>query len=90
MANVRLIKHEAVPQSGSFVIRFPDGRPSKYIYWDDNPGRHSIRSGKVDQAVALRVPKILARAERHALNPARRGISLAGPGNYETTTIQPR
>jgi len=24
---------------GSFVVRFPDGRPSKYFYWDDLPSR---------------------------------------------------
>jgi hypothetical protein len=70
-SSVRLIKHEAVPQSGSFEIRFPDSRPSKYIYWDDTRGRRSIRPGNVDQAVALRVAKIFARAEQHALN---RGI----------------
>ena len=32
--------------------------------------RRSIRPGKVDQAVALRVAKIFARAEQHALNRA--------------------
>jgi hypothetical protein len=57
MAKVRLIRHEAVPQSGSFEIRFPDGRPSKYVYFDDNPGRRSITVGTVDQAVALRWPR---------------------------------
>jgi hypothetical protein len=72
MPKVRLIKHEAVPQSGSVEIRFPDSRPSKYIYWDDNPGRRRIRASKVDQAVALRVANIFARAEQHALNLARR------------------
>jgi hypothetical protein len=73
MPKVRLITHEVVPQSGGFKIRFPDRRPSKYVYWDDNPGRRSIRPGKVDQTVALRVAKIFARAEQHALNRARRG-----------------
>jgi hypothetical protein len=24
---IRIIKHEAVPQCGSFEVRFPDGRP---------------------------------------------------------------
>ena len=71
MPSVRLIKHEAVPQSGSFVIRFPDGRPSKYIYWDDNPGRRSITVGAVDRAVALRVAEIFARADQHMLNQRR-------------------
>ncbi|HEV2156933.1 hypothetical protein [Bradyrhizobium sp.] len=31
---VRIIKHEAVPQSGSFEVRFAAGRESKYFYWD--------------------------------------------------------
>ena len=35
---IRIIKHEAVPQTGSFEVRFPDGRPSVYFYWDDIPG----------------------------------------------------
>ena len=30
---IRIIKHEAVPQTGSFEVRFPDGRPSVYFYW---------------------------------------------------------
>ena len=34
MTKVRLIKHEAVKDCGSFEIRFPDGRPSKFIYWE--------------------------------------------------------
>jgi hypothetical protein len=67
MPSVRLIKHEAVPQCGSYEIRFPDGRPSKYIYWEDVPGRR-LRDDQVDGAVALRVTKIFARAEQHALN----------------------
>ena len=34
MAEIRIIKHEAVPKCGSFEVRFSDGRPSKYFYWD--------------------------------------------------------
>jgi hypothetical protein len=52
---VRLIKHEAVPNCGSYEIRFPDGRASRFIYWDDLAGR--------DRAVAKRVAKIFAQAE---------------------------
>jgi hypothetical protein len=33
MANVRLIKHEAVPKCGSFEFRFADGKPSRFFYW---------------------------------------------------------
>ena len=36
---IRVIKHEAVPQTGSFEVRLPDGRPSIYFYWDDIPAR---------------------------------------------------
>jgi hypothetical protein len=44
-ADLRLLKHTAapsVPDSGSYEVRFPDGRESIYFYWDDNPGRRSI------------------------------------------------
>jgi hypothetical protein len=36
---IRLIKHEAAPKCGSFEIRLPDGKPSKYFYWEDVPSR---------------------------------------------------
>ena len=42
MTSIRIIKHESVPQTGSYEVRFPDGRPSVYHYFDDNPGRRSI------------------------------------------------
>ena len=29
MANIRLIKHEVIPDCGSFEVRYPDGRPSQ-------------------------------------------------------------
>jgi hypothetical protein len=34
-----IIKHEAVKNTGSFEVRFRDGRPSKFFYWDDDPSR---------------------------------------------------
>ncbi len=36
---IRLIKHEAVPGTGSFEVRFRDGRRSVYFYFDDFPSR---------------------------------------------------
>jgi hypothetical protein len=36
---VRLIKHEAIPACGPSEVGFGDGRPSRYFYWDDLPGR---------------------------------------------------
>ena len=36
---IRIIKHEVVPQYGSYEVRFADGRGSKFFYWDDLPSR---------------------------------------------------
>ena len=36
---IRIIKHEVVPDCGSCEVRFPDGRPSKYFYFENLPGR---------------------------------------------------
>jgi hypothetical protein len=55
------------PQEGSYEIRFPDGRPSRYLQWDDVPGRR-LRLEQVDRAVAERVAKIFARADQLLLN----------------------
>ena len=30
---MRIIKHEAVPQTGSFEVRYSDGRPGVFFYW---------------------------------------------------------
>ena len=56
---IRIIKHESIPQTGSYEVRFPDGRPSVYHYFDDDPGRRSI-TGKMTRPAA----KALARAEQ--------------------------
>ena len=58
---VRLIKHEAVPNCGSYEIRFPDGRPSKYFYWEDIPGRR-LSPDQADSKQALEEAKAFARA----------------------------
>ena len=50
---IRIIKHEAVPQTGNFEVRFPDGRPSVYFYWDDIPGRR-LRPQQMDSNRALK------------------------------------
>jgi hypothetical protein len=62
MPNVRLIKHEAVPKCGSFEVRFADGRPSHFFYWDDLAGRR-IYPDAVDSHTALERAKAFARAE---------------------------
>jgi len=66
---VRLIKHissTATQDSGSFEIEFADGRPSTFVYWDDNPGRRSITLS-LSSEQAEQLAKDLARAEQDKL-----------------------
>jgi hypothetical protein len=60
---IRIIRHEAVPQCGSFEVQFDDGRPSRCFYWDDIPGRR-LRPETVDQATAKARAQVFARAEQ--------------------------
>jgi hypothetical protein len=61
---VRIIKHEAVPDCGSFEVRFPDDRPSQYFYRDDLPSRR-LRL-ETDRETALEQAKAAARAAETA------------------------
>ena len=63
MPNVRLIRHEVVPKCGSFEVRYEDGQPSVYFYWEDIPGRR-LRPEQLTSDQALERAKALARAER--------------------------
>jgi hypothetical protein len=54
--SIRLIKHEVIPKCGSFEVLFSDGRPSKYFYWEDDPGRR-LRPDQVTSDVALSRPR---------------------------------
>jgi hypothetical protein len=67
LGRIRIIPHEAVPLCGSFEVRFPDGRPSRYFYWDDIPGRR-LRPDLVDRTTAKQEAQFLARAEQEVLN----------------------
>ena len=58
---IRIIKHEAVPDCGSFEVRFGDGRASKFFYWDDQPSRR-LRPEILTSVVALTQAKAFARA----------------------------
>jgi hypothetical protein len=60
---IRILKHEAVPQTGIFEVRFPDGRPSVYFDWDDIPSRR-LSAEQMDSNRALEAAKALARSER--------------------------
>jgi len=66
---VRLLKHTAapdVPDAGSYEVRFADGRPSVFFYWDDNAGRRAIIHA-MSSKEAEREAKDLARAEQDKL-----------------------
>jgi hypothetical protein len=67
MTGVRLIKHEAVPKCGSYEVRFADGRPSRYFYFEDLPGRRMRPKEQFTSEKAERQAKALARAERDGL-----------------------
>ena len=60
---IQIIRHEVVPKRGSYEVRFSDGRPSKYFYYEDVPGRR-LRSDQADSKQALEEAKAFARAER--------------------------
>jgi hypothetical protein len=60
---IRIIKHEAVAQTGSFEVRYSDGQPSKYFYFEDVPGRR-LRSEQLTMEQALEAAKAFARRER--------------------------
>jgi hypothetical protein len=58
---VRVIKHEAVPGAGGFEVKFPDGRPRQFFYFDDLPARR-LRPDLLDRETALEQAKAMARA----------------------------
>jgi hypothetical protein len=61
--SARLIKHEAIPNCGSYEVRYSDGRPSRYFYWDDLPGRR-LDSITLTGEQTLEKAKAVARAMR--------------------------
>jgi hypothetical protein len=63
---IRFIRHEAIPDCGSYEVRFPDGRPSRYFYWDDIPVRQ-LRPDLVDGTIVERDAGVCARAEQDSI-----------------------
>ena len=63
MTSIRLLKHEAVPDCGSFEVRFSDRRPSRFFYWDDESSRR-MRPDQMTSEQALEQAKAFARSER--------------------------
>jgi len=60
---VRLIRHSVIPNQGSFEVRFADGRPSVYFYWEDDASRRAVNK-RLTLEQALEAAKKLARSER--------------------------
>jgi hypothetical protein len=60
---IRIIKHEAVPKSGSYEVRFSDGRESQFFYWDDSRSRR-MKSKLATGKWAFAQARALLRAER--------------------------
>ena len=61
-SGIRIIRHEGVKDSGSFEVRFPDGR-REFFYWDDVASRRP-RPDMLTSDQALEQAKAFARAER--------------------------
>ena len=59
---IRIIKHRVAPKCGSYEFDSL-GRPSKFFYWEDIPGRR-LRSEQADSKQALEEAKAFARAQR--------------------------
>ena len=60
-SRIRILKHESVPGCGSFEVRYQNGRPSQYFYWDDITARR-MRPETLDRETALEKAKAVARA----------------------------
>lgn len=66
MITIKIRKHEAVPDTGSYEIYFSDGRRSIYVYWDDVPGRR-MRPEILTRDQALEEARRIARAKARRL-----------------------
>lgn len=64
---IRIIRHSAVPDTGSFEVRFPDGRDSVFFYWDDVASRR-LRPEAMTSAQAKEKARALARDEQAKFN----------------------
>jgi hypothetical protein len=55
------IRHEGVNDSGSYEVKFSDGRPPKFFNWDDGP---RVRPDVLTSEQALEKARAFADAER--------------------------
>ena len=64
---IKLIKHEVIQDCGSYEVRFPDGRPSRFFYFENLPSRR-LRPDLVEQPIAEQEAKAFAHAEQDKLD----------------------
>ena len=58
-----IIRHEGVKDSGSYEVKFSDGKPSKIFNWDDDPSQR-VRPGVLTSEQALEKARAFADTER--------------------------
>ena len=56
-----IIRHEGVKDSGSYEVKFSDGKPSKIFNWDDDPSQR-VRPGVLTSEQALERARAFAGA----------------------------
>ena len=72
-----------VPHAESFEVRFPDGRESRFFYFQDEPIRRVIM-GRMTKAEALEAAKAYAREEQEKLDGG------GAVNAYRTDVAKPR
>jgi hypothetical protein len=65
---IRIIKHEAVPNCGSYEVVFPDGRAPVCFYFEDNASRRLRPLEQLTRDQALETAQRLAREEQAKLS----------------------
>ena len=89
--HIRIIRHSAVPDTGSYEVKFADGRPSRYFYFDDIPGRR-LRPDILtsEQALITESDGPSATLAPPALRLARRATSLRNDNEISSEIIVPK
>jgi hypothetical protein len=61
---VRILRHGVISKSGSYEVRYADGRESKFFYWDDSRSRR-MKSKLATGKRAFAQARALLLAERN-------------------------
>jgi hypothetical protein len=63
---VQVIRHEVMAQCGSYEVRFPDRRTSRFFFWYDTPSQR-MRPDLFTRERALEAARKLALTEQDKL-----------------------